>query len=128
MKTTQKGAIGEAAVTLEAAKRGYTVSQPTTPCRYDLVIDTGKKLLRTQVKYKSVKDGVARVTYGNGPKTPKNYSEKEVDLVLVYLPETDQIVDVTKHSSDGHVQVHIRVGYAKNNQAKGTFLAKDNLW
>ncbi len=45
--------LGEAAELVfmaRAASLGFTVLRPNSPCRYDLVLDTGRRLLRIQVK------------------------------------------------------------------------------
>jgi hypothetical protein len=61
--TTQQGNIGEAAVILDAVKRGWHVSLPMEGAAYDLVVDRHGKLFRVQVRSTSSKDGklVARL-------------------------------------------------------------------
>lgn len=52
--TKLKGDIAVAAVILDLAKRGYIISEPMSEnSPYDLICDTGEKLLRIQVKYRS---------------------------------------------------------------------------
>ena len=49
--TNQKGLITEMSVALELIKAGYAVSQPLNiDSKYDFIVDTGKQLLRIQVK------------------------------------------------------------------------------
>ena len=52
--TKLKGDIAVAAVILDLTKRGYIISEPMSEnAPYDLICDTGEKLLRIQVKYRS---------------------------------------------------------------------------
>lgn len=52
--TKLKGDIAVAAVILDLTKRGYIISEPMSEnSPYDLICDTGEKLLRIQVKYRS---------------------------------------------------------------------------
>jgi hypothetical protein len=47
LTTNQKGAIAEAAVALAAIKAGIVVARPLSEGRrYDLIFDTGDRLLR----------------------------------------------------------------------------------
>jgi hypothetical protein len=49
--SSHKGAIAEAVITAEAVKLGFVVLRPVVEGRrYDLVIDTGARLLRIQCK------------------------------------------------------------------------------
>ena len=55
--TKLKGDIAVAAVILNLTKKGYIVSEPMSEnAPYDLICDTGNKLLKIQVKYR--KDGI----------------------------------------------------------------------
>ena len=55
--TKLKGDIAVAAVILDLTKKGYIISEPMSEnAPYDLICDTGNKLLKIQVKYR--KDGV----------------------------------------------------------------------
>lgn len=51
MKAAQKGDIGECSFLLQALKRGFVVAKPFGSAEsYDFILDTGKKLLKVQVK------------------------------------------------------------------------------
>ena len=55
--TKLKGDIAVAAVILDLTKKGYIISEPMSEnAPYDLICDTGNKLLKIQVKYR--KDGI----------------------------------------------------------------------
>mgnify|MGYP000617569243 FL=1 len=48
-----QGSMAEYAVALEFMKLGYIVSKPLLDsCRYDLLIDTGSRIVKIQVKSK----------------------------------------------------------------------------
>ena len=48
----KKGIIAQLKAELRANELGFIVSKPTTEnCRYDMIIDDGKKLNRIQIKY-----------------------------------------------------------------------------
>ena len=49
--TRQQGAIGVARAVAYFAAKGYAVFVPVADvCRYDIVVDTGERLLRVEVK------------------------------------------------------------------------------
>lgn len=96
------GDIGEAAVTLEALKRGYYVGHMQQDCPYDLVIDRrrGKGPERVQVKYRSlVQDEnnyrrhntiqlVFRPARHNQRRT---YTSTDIDAFALYVPQLNQV-------------------------------------
>ena len=91
----EKGAIAEAAVALEALKLGVSVLTPVAEhSRYDLAFDFGHRILRVQVKWAAVRDGVIRVTLGGCRHSPirgyvrSTYSPADVDAVAAYAGET----------------------------------------
>jgi hypothetical protein len=52
LSTNHKGAIAEAAITYHATRLGIDVYRPVSDGgRYDLILDTGLRLLRTQCKW-----------------------------------------------------------------------------
>ena len=73
--TKLKGDIAVAAVILNLTKKGYIVSEPMSEnAPYDLICDTGNKLLKIQVKYR--KDGVIpyRTSWADKNGTPSDLS------------------------------------------------------
>jgi len=67
MRTTQrKGDIAVSQAIAIFTKMGYDVSLPITEsASYDLIVDTGKKLNRVQVRYSSVKEVSLRRIHSN---------------------------------------------------------------
>ena len=130
MSTKQKGKIAEIKVELVAYEKGWTVSRPTSDARYDLVLDDGNKLYRTQVKYAGFApaDGVVQFTANNGGDSPMYYMEGEIDMILVYVPKIDKIVRIEPNHFVGKTTFIIRLAPAKNRQRKGVFLAEEHLF
>jgi PD-(D/E)XK endonuclease len=73
-ETTWKGAIAEAAITAVAVELGFVVLRPLVEGRrYDLVIDTGPRLLRVQCKWAPRKGDVIVVHTSTRRLTPHGY-------------------------------------------------------
>jgi hypothetical protein len=69
-----KGAIAEAAIRAAAVKLGFYVLHPLVEGRrYDLVIDTGRKLLRVQWKWAPLHGQVIIVRAATSRHTPRGY-------------------------------------------------------
>lgn len=75
--TTHQGNIGQAAVQLDALRRGYHVSIPLEGAAYDLIIDRNGELLRVQVRSTTSCDGkiTARL---------RDSTSDKVDVLAVY--------------------------------------------
>jgi hypothetical protein len=131
MDTHQKGYIAEVQVELAASKKGWICSRPTRTTRYDLILDDGRKLYRTQVKYltslSTKTDGAYCLTFGNGVGSPDTYTKSEIDLILVYLPKSDQVVRIEPKEFSGKKSINIRFEPPQNNH-KGVFMAEEHLF
>ena len=129
MNTKQKGQLAELKVAAKAAEKGWAVSIPVNTARYDLILDAGDKLFRAQVKYAGGgSKSIAKFNFGNGSSGPQCYTKDEIDVVLVYLPQLDDVVWLGPELFHNKYGLHIRLEPAKNNQSKGIFLAEDHLW
>lgn len=96
--SNRKGDLAELKAQIRAVELGYLVSIPTHHCRYDLVLDDGKKLWRVQVKYGDGKlthaQGSVRVNLAYETRRRRyihTYAENEVDALVVYLPKLDKL-------------------------------------
>src|SRR5262245_24036653 len=90
LTTDQKGAIAESAIAAAAIKLGIGVSRPVSPLRYDLVFDTGRRLLRVQCKWAVRKGDVVVVRCYTSRRTAtgldrRPYAAGEVDLLARLL-------------------------------------------
>lgn len=116
--TRTKGQIAQLIVELEATKRNYIVSLPTTAVRYDAILDDGKKAYKAQIKYLTRKKGgrpnarslclYSRRRAYNISKH-KTYSRDEIDLLLVYLPEINEILCFTPKYFHGKRVIEINL-------------------
>ena len=85
-----QGSMAEYAVALEFMKLGYIVSKPLLDsCRYDLVVDTGSKKVKIQVKSKKQnawkqkgRKGIQMMLDRNKP-----YNLHEVDFFVIYIAD-----------------------------------------
>lgn len=71
--TKLKGDIAVAAVILDLTKKGYIISEPMSEnAPYDLICDTGDKLLRVQVKYRKNGHIPSKTTWSDKNGTHEN--------------------------------------------------------
>lgn len=133
MKSIHKGELAELEVQKRSVELGYTVSKPTIPARYDLIIDDGVKLQRAQIKYCDATDlrrPTGHVKLGL-VKTHKNtklrYTSDEIDVVLAYLPSVDKIIKLEADMFHNKQVVYIRTEKPKNNQKKFNWY-EDFIW
>jgi hypothetical protein len=123
-ESTTKGAIAEAAVTAAAVELGLVVLRPFPEGRrYDLVIDTGQRLLRVQCKWGRLKGSVIVVILATCRFTPSQgyirtkYTSADVDGIAVYCHELKRCYYLPIETVAGRSGIHLRVGPAANNQA-----------
>ena len=125
LTTNDKGAIAEAEIFAACIRLGLVVLRPTTEGRrYDLVIDTGPRLLRVQCKWATLcKDVVAvptrtsRLTPGGYVRT--TYQPEEIDGFAAYCDALDRCFWLPIDEFAGMTQVHLRLRPARNNQRVG---------
>lgn len=124
--TTQKGNIGQAAVTLQALKRGYITSVPNEGAPYDLVIDRKGVLSRVQVKYVTPYKGAVTVKFdATSSKTcTQKYTQADIDAIVAYNAETEETYWIPSSLSTQDT-ISLRVEAPKNNQMTGIVWAKD---
>jgi PD-(D/E)XK endonuclease len=118
-----KGAIAEAAVTAAAVELGFVVLRPFPDGRrYDLVIDTGPRLLRVQCKWGRLKKAVIVVTLATCRYTPREgyvrtkYTAEDIDGIAVYCHDLKRCFYLPIETVSGRTGIHLRVGPAANNQ------------
>ena len=96
LTTNQKGAIAETALAKAALEVGYDVYRPMFEGgRYDLIFDTGEKMLRVQCKWAPDHDGVINVRSYSSRRAADGfrrtvYSEDEIDAIVAYCPENQR--------------------------------------
>ncbi|HEV3471284.1 MAG TPA: group I intron-associated PD-(D/E)XK endonuclease [Pyrinomonadaceae bacterium] len=132
MSTMDVGNISEALVMAAYANAGFWVSVPFgSGCAYDLVVDTGSRLFKVQVKTGWLRKGClifkgqrrVRDSRCNGM---RRYREGEVDFFAAYFPPTGSIYVVPF----GLVGTHgcLRLTPVLNGQQKLIRWAADFTW
>lgn len=112
IKAINKGEIALLKIQLEGNKRNYIISRPTTEVRYDLVIDTGRKLYRTQVKYLNRKHGKNNLELIVGDRRKdktKTYTKEEIDILLIYVPKFDVILILKPNQFHNKKTIHFNL-------------------
>ena len=121
-ESTLKGAIAEAAITLAAVELGFVVLRPSTEGRrYDIVIDTGPRLLRVQCKWARKKGNVVVVDTSTRRLTPHGYVQTtycadEIDGIAAYCQELKRCFYLPIEMAAGRRSFHLRLAPAANNQ------------
>jgi len=120
----------EAVILAELVKRGHRVLLPFgSNHRYDLVLDTGDRFVRVQCKTGRLRSGAIRyktrsVRCNTKGTFTRDY-DGEIDLFMVYCPDTDRVYAVPVEdaaSSEGS----LRVSPCANAQRKGVHWAADH--
>ena len=124
LTSTQKGAVAEAAVTAAAVELGFVVLRPVTEGRrYDLVIDTGRTLVRVQCKWAPRKGDVVAISTRTCRYTPAGYvrttyRSTEVDGIAAYCADLRQTFWLPVADVAGRTFVHLRLAEARNGQRR----------
>jgi PD-(D/E)XK endonuclease len=119
----------EAAIVLELVKREYDVLTPVGfNHRYDLVIDCGDRFLRAQCKTGRLRNGrilfATRSVRTNTRKVQFRGYAGEIDLFLVFCPDTDRVYAVPVEEAATTLG-SLRVAPTANNQSKRVVWAAD---
>jgi prevent-host-death family protein len=126
-----KGAIAEAAILMEAVKLGFVVLRPQVEGRrYDLIIDTGPKLLRMQCKWARRLRDVIVVHLSTSRHTPHGYisttyGPNEIDGIGVYCQELKRCYYLPIEVAAGRRCFHLRLAPAANHQEAAINWAAD---
>lgn len=125
LTTDQKGAIAELAIAHAAAGLGVGVFKPLTDGeRYDLILDTGSALLRTQCKWaRSLGDVVVVPCYSarraRDGLRKRFYNASEIDVIAAYCAALRRSFLLSAREFDGRSAVQLRGAPSRNNQRLG---------
>ncbi len=128
-RSVDRGGIAELAIAAAAARLGIVVLRPLVDgTRYDLVFDTGARLLRAQCKSGTRHGDVVRAGLRTSRRTASGerrtaYTAEEVDAFAVYCHELDRVFLLPIERFTGCTYVHLRLAPARNNQRAGVNLA-----
>ena len=131
LSTKQKGNITEMQCAVAFMQQGFKVCFPYgEDCKYDMIVDTGKKLYRVQCKTASAlsnkEDGFKFKTRSivittHGAKA-SSYSENEIDVFATVYEGQCYVIPV---QDCGANEKTLRFHYPANGQRKGIALAAD---
>ena len=131
LSTDQKGAIAESAVVHAAIKLGVGVYRPVMEGgRYDLILDVGRDLLRTQCKWAPLHGSVVVVRSYSSRRAReglrrRGYTAAEIDCIAAYCPDLDRCFMLPAERFEGRLQTHLRIEAAQNNQRLGVTWADE---
>ena len=131
LTTDQKGAVAELAIAREAINLGLDVYRPVVEGgRYDLIIEVGTTLIRTQCKWAPRHGDVVTVRCYSSRRArdglrKRCYVAEEVDAIAAYCEDVDRCFFVPSERFDGHSQLALRLGPSRNNQRLGINWADD---
>lgn len=134
MNTQIIGALTEQKCFIKCIECGYLISKPLFDNgRYDFILDTGKNLLRIQVKTSRWKDEehsafifncYSQHSIGGGNKRMK-YTKDEIDF---FMTEKDGIFYLFPAPEEGIQEKCLRIIPPKSGQVKGISFAKDYIF
>src|SRR5215210_3768788 len=130
-QTTPKGAIAEAAITLEAIEMGIVVLRPAIEGPpYDLVFDVDHRLHRVQCKRARRCGAVLIVNLESCRHTPHGYvrtkyDRTEIDAVVAYSRELKRCYWLPIEVVGGMRSISLRLAPAANNQQLAINFAAD---
>jgi PD-(D/E)XK endonuclease len=130
-ESTIKGAIAEAAITSAAVELGIVVLRPLVEGRrYDLMFDTGDRLLRVQCKWAPLKGNVIVANLQTHRCTPRGhvrstYTADEVDGFGIYCQALKRCFYVPIEKVRGRRAMYLRLAPAANNQSAAINWAAD---
>ena len=129
MNPSTIGIITEIKCQLYFMQLGYVVSVPTTPERYDFILDTGKQLYKIQVKTARETDNgfefsIRSCRFIDGKPTNSDYKSDDVDF---FCTEFNKVYYLIPVSECGTSSKRLRQKPTKNNQTQGICFAKDYI-
>jgi hypothetical protein len=122
LSTNQKGAIAEAQIMAAAITLGIPVLKPVQEgLRYDLVLELGTRLVRTQCKWANREKDVVVVRGRTCRHTPHgyvrtSYSAAEIDGIAAWCPDTSECYFVPINEIAGRRSMSLRLAPARNHQ------------
>ncbi len=125
LTTDQKGAVAESAIVHAAVKLGVGVYRPVVEGgRYDLILEVGTHLVRTQCKWAPLQGDVVLVRCYSSRRARDGlvrrcYTSSEIDAVAAYCPALERCFLLGAEHFDGRLQVMLRIAPSRNNQRAG---------
>jgi hypothetical protein len=135
-----KGDIAEKLFELECIKRGIELFIPSTAGgRIDYVTYTNNTFQKVQIKYISSYNNTIQISFTkpqngrrdqDGKPIYKKYSSDEIDLFLVYCPDTNQWYNIPMSIADKQRGISLRLSNEppKNNNMAMANFASEYIW
>jgi len=127
MNSKAIGEVSEAKIIARLLEKGYSVALPFGDNqRYDILLVEGNKAVRIQCKTGSYyRGGISFNTCSHNPFTSlKKYYYEDIDLFMVYHPETGKVYKVPIEGCPKGV-MRLRTDAVKNGQHKKIRFACD---
>lgn len=106
---SSRGNLSESKVLTKYIEAGFVVSVPFGGCApYDLIVDTGTRLLKVQVKTGRLRNGcvIFPMQRFSGHQSGRRYDPMEFDVFVVYCPDNETIyaIEFDKSRSEGRLR------------------------
>lgn len=136
----KKGDLAEKLFELECVNRDIPIFAPVNSAsRVDYIVQLEGEFKKVQIKYISAIRNesicVSFVKHQNGRKDKetdgrlyKKYTSDEIDLFMVYCPDTKEWYNIPNTLMNESRGVVLRLTAPKNNQMKGVRFAKEFVW
>lgn len=121
----RNGQIAQLKIQIKAIEKGLTVSTPNLPqCRYDIILDDKKNIIRGQIKFCNSKTSknTLLICLDKGKHHGKMYSDKEIDIILVYVPILDKILMYPPKMFNNKRHISINLSNPKSKYFFGKFV------
>ena len=104
-----RGNLSESKVLTKYIETRFVVSVPFGLCgSYDLIVDTGSRLLKVQVKTGRLRNGyvIFPIQRFSGHQKGRRYDPTEFDLFAVYCPDNDPVyaIDFSVSMAEGRLR------------------------
>ena len=130
-----KGQLAVSKAETRAIELGFFPNRPLMDCRYDMIVDDGKRLWRVQVKYAdsthlhTAGSVIAKLAYETrGRRQIHTYNSNEVDALIVFIPKLDKLCWFPCEVFVGKKELSIRLDPPLNGQKTKIYLARDYFW
>ena len=130
LTTDQKGAVAEAAITLEAMKLGIGVLRPCLDERYDLIFDLRPGFVRVQCKWASRVGDVIVIRCYRCRRSADGllrqfYSPEDVDAFAAYCADDGKCYYVPYSELGERRTIQLRLTPTRNSQHAGICWASE---
>lgn len=123
LSTKFKGTLTELQVQTYFLSKGYNISVPICEeSKYDLILDTGKQLLRIQIKTarlseekNSIRFNCRSTCCNTRENKKRTYSDTEIDYFATYWNDNVYLVPVGETSSEKALHFNVALNQKRSN-------------